>query len=263
MTKKRIGILMMLCMMLVVFSAAGETAADNNALVVKSIDPVGEPAGQVTRELDPAIITAPERPSGIEEYEKKAAGPADEGTTKAVTGDIVSINENSYNVILPCGMTFSYIAPGSNVYALTQDLLKQSALYNQFYKSPKEQADKFISQGMHFNIYDSANDVDIYLYVFTSDIASLYANSNRLTVDEVEYIINYMFTDAGYFKDCSSADYGWVGGNVWMVGDARSTGNGAKLCAFVGGLEIFGYTNVKTDAQYNRMLELLENLTIR
>jgi len=261
MAKKHLGLLVAFCLLMVAVPAAGESAAAGDVPVEKKIEIGIDPSKPVTKEIDPDKITAPDRPKNLDAFAKNEIQAGD--MTKAVTSDTVLINGDSYMVILKNGPTFTYSVPDNGVYVFTQDLAQQSSLFNKFCKNPKETADSFISDGMHFDIYDDINNIDLYLFVYTSDLSNVFVDTNDMTVNEIEYVINYMFTQDAYFAKCSSADYGWMGGNVWMLADGRSTGNGVLMCAFVGGLEIWGIANITTDDQYNRLISLMQNLTVR
>ena len=218
------------------------------------------PEGEA-RTFNPDDLEAPERAIDGDPEPKMAFEEMPEDASKALTGDVVIIAGNSYTALLPNGLCFRYNAP-ENVIVLTQDLSQQNTLYTMCYQSPSEVNNHFISDGMHFNIYDRTYGTDIYLYVCNSQLASLYGNSNSLTTDEADYIANYMLTDKDYMLNCSDIVYGWAGGNVWFLGDRRAYDGKIVLSTFVGGMEIYSYVSAATDADYNRLVDLLDCLTI-
>lgn len=217
--------------------------------------------GEAARLFDPDEVEAPERAGIGDVEEKKAIGEAPAAEDKAITSDIVFVNNNDYTVLLPIGLTFHYRAP-SDVYVFTQDLAQQSALYAACYSSPREVVDHFIDSGMHCDIYDDASGVDIFLHVYNTSLAALYGNSGSLTGEEADYLASYMLTSGDYMLNCSEIVYGWDGGNMWFVGDRCAYDGTVVLCTFVGGYEVFGVVKAGGVAEYNRIIDLLDYLTI-
>ena len=243
------------------FSALAE-AAETEKLNTVVITPDGtDDFSEITKKLGTDSITVPDRPSAIDSYTKDIQEETEENVTKAATKDTVVINGNTYTVMLGNAMTFHYVAP-SNVIVLTQDLAQQSALYAQIYKNPKQVVDSFIQEGMHLNLFDKNTNADAYFYVYASDTAKVFPNANVLTEEEAVYIIKYFFSLDDYFGHCKEATYGYAGGNVWLIGDARSTVERIFLCTFVNGLEVWGVVPAKTDAQYNAVVDMLNYLSI-
>ena len=93
-------------------------------------------------------------------------------------------------------------------------------------------------------------------------MASLFPNANSMTEENIVFLINYFFTQEDYFGSCTEATYGYAGGNVWMIGDARSTMQRIYLCTHVNGLEVWGVVSAKTDADYNAVIDMLYSLVI-
>lgn len=216
---------------------------------------------EIVNKLGTDTITAPERPAEVDSFSKDASAGGDEDVSKAVTADTVTINGNSYTVQLPGVMTFHYTAP-SNVLVLTQDVAQQSALFASLYQNPKQAADNFINNSMHLNLYDTNTGADLFLFVYRTDVASVYTNSNNLTVDEAEYLIKYFFSLDSYFGKCPEATYGYAGGNVWLIGDATSTLQKVFFVAFVNGFEVWGELMSANPDRYNAAIDMLNTLII-
>ena len=259
--RKALCILLTVAMTVCCLSALAEEPETVKLNPVVVVPDEAEDFSEIAKKIGIDSITPPSRPTAIDSYTKDITEETDENITKAVTGDTVNINGNYYKVMLGNVLTFQYTAP-SNVIVLTQDLARQSALYAQLYKNPKQTADSFIAEGMHLNLYDIRTYADAYFYVYESDISKAYWDSNLLTDDEAVHIIRYFFTLDDYFGFCKDATYGYAGGNVWLIGDARATTGKIFLCAFVNGLEIWGVVQAKTDEQYNALVDMLSCLSI-
>ena len=251
----------LLCMLLiaalccaVVPTLAEET--DIGALGSVTVTPSAEKSFGIALEGD-----MPERSLLDDSIAKADIGKAADDVTRATTSDSVSISGNQFTVRTPYNVTFSYTAP-SGVYVLTQDYNQQRDLFNQFYNDPQGVCNQFIERGMHINMYDAASRVDVYLYLYDTPVAAAFPNANSMSSADAEALVGYMFTDSGYFLNCTEAVFGWAGGNVWFVGDGRTVDGYVVLCTFVNGREIYSRVKVSSDSEYNTIIRLLENLTI-
>ena len=259
--KKVLCLTLAFAMLACCFPAFAEIAdvETTNRVVINPDEPAD--ISEISKALESAEeIAAPERPASLDQYKKEINGEETD-PSRAVTGDSVFISGNSYTVMLPGALTFHYTAP-SNVLVLTQDIIQQSSLYSNLYQNPKQICDSFIQEGMHLNLYDINTKTDMYFYVYCSSLANVYSNANNLTEQEAVYIINYLGTMDDYFRPCTEAIYGYAGGNVWLIGDARSTVQKLFLCTFVNGLEVWGVVPAKTDAEYNAVIDMLDTLVI-
>ena len=261
--KKLLCLALSLVLSVCCFSAFAETEVpETEKINMVVVTPDGSSDfSEIINKLGTDTITAPERPAEIDSFSKGATAGGDEDVSKAVTVDTVTITGNSYTIQVPGVMTFHYTAP-SNVLVLTQDVVQQSALYASLYQNPKEMADTFINNYMHLNLYDTNTGADLYLFLYQSDIANVYRNSNNLTVDEAEYLIKYFFTLDSYFGKCSEATFGYAGGNVWLIGDATSTLQKVFFVAFVNGYEVWGELPSANADKFNAVVDMLSTLII-
>lgn len=195
--------------------------------------------------MDPAVIVAKS-----EEAAKKAS----------TLSDMVEISENGYAVITGEGLGVAYVLPSDLVYVLTQDYLHQADVYARFYEDPLSIASGFIQNGMHLNVYDPINDVDLYVYITPSDWAALYPNTDNLSDNDVEFLQAYFNRNGG--SGARNTVYGGAGGNKWFFFDFSNTNGLVYLMGSVSGYQIKVEYSAKTDAQVSRGLELLEGLTI-
>ena len=205
---------------------------------------------------------APERSTGDELIAKTDdIKAAEDDVTRAGTTDTVTISGNQYTVATPYNVTFNYTAP-AGTYVLTQDYVQQAALFAQFYNDPQAAYNSFVQSKVHLNMYDPNTRTDVYLRVCDTPLAQQFPNANMLTVDQATSIVEFMFTRPEYFLNCTEAVFGWAGGNVWFVGDARSTTGEIVLSTFVNGHEVWENVKANSDAQYDKVIEMLNCLTI-
>ena len=186
---------------------------------------------------------------------------AEDDATRAGAGDTVTISGNQYTVITPYNVTFSYTAP-AGTYVLTQDYVQQASLFAQFYSDPQAAYNNFVQNKVHLNMYDPATRTDVYLRVCDTPLAQQFPNANALTAEQATAIVEFMFTRPEYFQNCTEAVFGWAGGNVWFVGDARTTTGEIVLSTFVNGHEVWENVKATTDAQYDKVIEMLNCLTV-
>ena len=247
----------LICLLLVAALCLGACAFAEEA--IKSLPE--QLSGEAGEARSFSVDEAPERVGGDDEAKQITDALPQAEADKAISTDLVLITNNDYMVMIPGGLTFRYRAPG-NVYVLTQDLNQQSALFAACYASPQEAADHFINTNMHCNIYDDSTGLDIYLRVYITSLGISVGNAGALTNEEAMRIADSMLSSDEYMRNCTDVSYGWAGGNMWFVGDRRSVDNTVVLCTFVGGQEIFSTVRATTDADYNRIVDLLEYLTI-
>ena len=205
---------------------------------------------------------APERSAGDELIAKvDGAKAAEDDVTRAGTTDTVTISGNQYTVVTPYNVTFNYTAP-AGTYVLTQDYVQQAALFAQFYNDPQAAYNGFVQGKVHLNMYDPGTRTDVYLRVCDTPLAQQFPNANMLTAEQATAIAEFMFTRTEYFANCTEAVFGWAGGNIWFVGDARSTTGEIVLSTFVNGHEVWENVKANSDAQYDKVIEMLNCLTI-
>ena len=178
-----------------------------------------------------------------------------------LTQDVVTINGNSYKVVLPSGVTMEFTANG-NCIALTQDLIQQSDLFVRLYQNPAEVIDRWINSELHLNIFDTDTKLDLYIHAAPSSLAVIYPDSSRLEEEEANHIIEFMKGQPRYFQGASDVACGWIGKNVWFLGDMRAVDGTVTLVSFVGGQEIYAYARIESEVQYSSLLAHLENLVI-
>ncbi len=244
--KKLFSVFLAIMMLFSMSLAAAEEAA------LKPLEVSTEEAVELP---DLSGITAPDYDAYMEEDK------GDISIKGLVTHDTVAISGSQYQVLTPTGILFTYTAP-SGVVALTQDYVQQATLFSSYYSNPLEVVSKWIDNGMHLNVYYSTNDVDVFIYVFDTPMAQIFQNSNNMTQQEADYLFSYMQTDDEYIKGATSGTYGWLGGNVWFLGDMRATKGVVRLFSFVGGKEIYAYAKITSDTQYDNVIDMLDTLII-
>ena len=183
-------------------------------------------------------------------------------TTRTVSySDTVVLGSNSCLVGTPEGITISYTAPSdsNNVFCLTQDYLQQHGLFERFYDNPLETALAFNKDGMHLNIYDASDNIDIYIYIDTAPWASLYPDSDNLTETEADYILSYLKEEL--LPASKQSIYGVVGSNYYFYLDNFDTGT-AYLLGSKGGYEILVEMRVADESAATDALLLLEGLEL-
>ena len=214
-------------------------------------------AEEAAEKPDLSTIEVPDYKSMKDEPEEKV-----EDTHKSsITRDIVTINNGQYKVVTPEGIRFTYTATDSS-FALTQDLIQQADLFVAIYNDPMAVVSHWMENGTHLNIYDFQDKVDIYAHVVETGLAKLYPESTRLSQSDADYILSFMANSPRYFQGASDTTCGWIGSNVWFLGDMRNVDGTVTLVSFVGGKEIFAYGSVSSDAQYDCLIGHLQNLVI-
>ena len=205
-----------------------------------------------------AVAEMPELSAADFSVDFQIPGKADVTKDSSIS-DIVVINDNSYSVITPEGIVIDYTAPNSNVFCLTQDYVHQYDLYSAFYDNSIETVANFIDSGMHFNIYDPVNEIDMYLYIGTSGWASIFPNTASLSDEEAAYILDYMETNL--VDNVSASTYGYAGGNIYFYLDCSADG-AAYLLTSINGYEILICYRAKNSDAALAGVALLDNLTM-
>lgn len=226
-------ILLPLLAMLLVFSAAASLAES-------------EPAVQI----EPYLPEASDRPA-------KMAG----GVRAADRKDRVEISGNQYAVLTGENIGIAYIAPGSEVYVLTQDYAQQADLYDMFYNNPIAALLQFYEDGTHMNIYDSASGVDIYIDITSDGWTQLWPDTSAMSSADVNYLMTE-FLLSGLNLYAGSYEFGAVGNNDYFIFDCSASRGRVIMYASVGGSEIIITYSAENAAQVTRGLELMASLTI-
>lgn len=184
-----------------------------------------------------------------------------EETVRALSrSDIVEIDGNQYAVVTSENIGIGYEVTESGVYVLTQDYVRQSDVYSKFYGDPLSAASNFVKNGMHMNIYDAVNDVDLYIYVSTADWAVFYPDSEKLTEDSIATLKAYFRRNG--FSDADNEVFGTAGNNHYFFYDCRSTEGRVYMYTSVGGYMVHVQYKATTQDQVSRGLNLMDNLTI-
>lgn len=185
----------------------------------------------------------------------------EEETLRAASrSDVVEIDGNKYAVMTGENIGIAYEIMDDNVYVLTQDYVRQAELYGKFYNDPLSAASKFVKNGMHLNIYDAANKVDVYIYVSTADWAMLYPDTEKLTEDSVALLKSYFRRNG--LDNADTEVFGTAGNNHYFFYNCKSTDGMVYMYTSVGGYMVQIRYEAKTDEQVSRGLELLDDLAI-
>lgn len=184
-----------------------------------------------------------------------------EETVRALSrSDTVEIDGNQYAVVTSEGIGIGYEVTENGVYVLTQDYVRQSDVYSKFYSDPLSAASNFVKNGMHMNIYDAVNDVDLYIYVSTADWATFYPDSEKLTDDSIETLKAYFRRNG--FSDADNEVFGTAGNNHYFFYDCHSTEGKVYMYTSVGGYMVRVQYKATTKEQVSRGLDLMDSLTI-
>lgn len=204
---------------------------------------------------EPAIMDDPTIAQAAA-FEAKEDAAADRAASRS---DVVEIDGNQYAVVTGENIGIAYEAP-EGVYVLTQDYVRQADLFDRFYNDPLSAASSFVENGMHMNIYDSENKVDIFIYISTADWASLYPDAADLDDDEVELLDAYFRRNG--LDVAQDYTFGKAGNNCYFFYNCLDADQDVWMMTSVGGYQIRVVYDVKTMDQVVRGLELLEGLTI-
>ena len=174
----------------------------------------------------------------------------------------MTLDEESVTVVTLEGLQISFTYPSEgNIFVLTQDYLSQASLYMALYgNNAMEVANRFIENGMHLNIFDYDNSLDLYLYVESASWATLFPNSSALSTEEAEYLMAYMKENG--FSIADQAMFGTVGGNAYFFFDCTSQNGMTILLTSVGGYSIWIRYNTASTSDVTRGLELLKTLKV-
>lgn len=185
----------------------------------------------------------------------------DEATLRASSrGDLVEIDGNEYAVVTGENIGIGYTVKGEDIYVFTQDYLHQAEQYEEFYKDPLAAASKFVKNGMHMNIYDAANDVDVYIYVSSAEWAMLYPDAEEMTDAETERMTEYFKRNG--FDVADDTIVGKAGSNKYFFFNCCTSDNAVFMFTSVGGYEVHIQWKATTREQVSIGLNLLDNLVI-
>lgn len=180
-------------------------------------------------------------------------------------GHVVDIPGDVYRVVTPEGIRLEYTAPEGSM-AFTQDLSQELSAFEYFFQDPPATINEWIEKSLHMNIFDYGNNVDIYVHVLDSLLASMYPDSDSMDDDDAVFVLNFMEGGENYFLGADSATCGYIGGQnnrIWFMGDMRRQDGRVKMFTFAGGKEILAYARIDDwDAQYECLLDHMSRLSV-
>ncbi len=186
----------------------------------------------------------------------------EEKMTKSITSvsDLVEISDEGYGILTREGLAIGYTLSDDFVYVFTQDLVHQLDLYLTFYDNPIPVILSYVYNGVHLNIFDPTNQIDIYVIISEADWASLYPESNNLSESDVEKLLSF-FSKNG-FQNAKDSAYAKVGGNYWLIFDCSDTEGLVYMYTSVGGHQIQVCYEAKKNKEVQIGLKLINQLDI-
>ena len=174
--------------------------------------------------------------------------------------DLVMIDNNGYEILTPDGLQIKYKPANDSIYVLTQDLLHQFHLYQNFYKDPLSTAISFVYNDIHLNVYDMKNGIDLFLTCNETEWASVFPDAVQWSEKDKELLISF-FQQNG-FEQAKSTAFMAIGGNYWLVFDCSDTDGLVYLFSAVFGRQIRVTFNALNNDDIQKGLLLITQLTI-
>ncbi len=174
--------------------------------------------------------------------------------------DLVEISDEGFGILTGEGLAIGYTLTGDPVYVFTQDMIHQFDLYCTFFENPIQTILSFVYNGVHLNVYDPGNKIDMFVKVSETEWAAEYPETAKLSESDQETLFAY-FRKNG-FDTAKDTAYAKIGGNYWLIFDCSDTDGLVYMFTSVAGHQIMVYYNAKNSDEVQVGLKLANQLDV-